>query len=66
MKDFINKDKDLKDARIRKNLINEIYTTEEAYVNHLRVLVNVFLNPIRAKKILKPQDVDIIFGSGLI
>jgi hypothetical protein len=60
---FIQRDPSLKDARLRKNIVAEIYSTECTYVNSLKTVKDRFLTPILEKKILKQDEILIMFGS---
>ena len=45
----------------RQNLINELYQTEEAYVDNLKLVYEVFIKNIRAANMLTKQELSILF-----
>jgi len=47
--------------RKRQNLIQELYDTEEKYLENLKLVFEVFIKPIRASNILTKQEISIIF-----
>jgi len=46
----------------RNRVMNEVITTERAYVQFLQTLREVFIEPMREKKILDPQQMREVFG----
>jgi hypothetical protein len=62
LRDYLGKDPSLKDARIRKNLLQEIFTTEVSYVSALQTIKEKFLEPITNKKMLKEDELIVLFG----
>lgn len=63
LQDFAQRSPKLSEARIRKNLVDELYATEKSYCRNLETAVDVFLDPLRQKKLLKKQEVEEMFGS---
>jgi len=61
-KTFLAKNPTLKEGRIRKQLLKEIHDTEREYVKSLRIVVEIFLNPIKKAKLIKPEQIEKIFG----
>jgi len=61
-KDKVEKDKE-KSQRIREEVIKEIIATERDYISDLNVIVEVFLFPIKLKKTMPIEDVNIIFSN---
>jgi len=47
----------------RENILREILTTEEAYINDLTTMKNVFLFPLKTTQIIKDEMITIIFGN---
>jgi hypothetical protein len=64
-KEYTKTSPDLRDGRLRIQTIREIQSTETRYVRDLDVCVKCFLEPLRnhPKKIMKPEDIDSIFGT---
>ncbi|XP_025837037.1 rho guanine nucleotide exchange factor 12-like [Agrilus planipennis] len=47
----------------RQDVINEIFHTERSHVRNLRVLEHVFCKPLHSSKILKQEDLNLIFAN---
>lgn len=60
---FIQRDESLKSARLRKNIVAELYSTESTYVQSLQTVRERFLLPIVEKKLIKTEEVNVLFGS---
>eukprot|EP00092_Neocalanus_flemingeri_P031088 GFUD01033768.1.p1 GENE.GFUD01033768.1~~GFUD01033768.1.p1 ORF type:complete len:485 (-),score=138.51 GFUD01033768.1:275-1729(-) len=45
----------------RENLIQELFKTEENYLDNLKLVFEIFIKPIRASSILSKQEVSILF-----
>jgi hypothetical protein len=53
----------LRDQRIRKNVVQEVCTTEDAYRTALTTTVDLFLRPLQKKKFIKPDEITTLFGT---
>lgn len=51
------------DEQKRQNVILELITTEKQYVNDLRTLIEVYINPIQEKKLLNKKQMTAIFAN---
>ncbi|KAJ3125743.1 Myosin 10A, isoform D [Nowakowskiella sp. JEL0407] len=47
----------------RQEVIYEIITTEKDYVEDLGIIVEVYIKQIRAKKLMRPKDMSVIFSN---
>ncbi|KAL9652589.1 hypothetical protein ABK040_000156 [Willaertia magna] len=66
--DFAKKSPELRDARLRKEALFELYTTETSYYNSLKTCEKLFIEPLKKeaqtkkKPILKLQEIEDMFG----
>jgi len=51
------------EERHRQEVIFEWITTEHQYVEDLKIILNVFLKPIRDKELLNKQEIGSLFGN---
>ncbi|KAJ6238031.1 faciogenital dysplasia protein [Anaeramoeba flamelloides] len=47
----------------RSHVIMELIKTEKEYLNDLKIILNLYLNPIKEQKIVKLKDISAIFSS---
>jgi hypothetical protein len=52
----------MKKLSIRKNIIDELISTERSYVSSLNQLCEVFVEPLKTTKLISAEDYNIIFG----
>lgn len=45
----------------RSRVVAEIVSTERTFVSNLKTLIDVYIDPLRAKGILSPQEVALLF-----
>jgi len=63
MKKDKRKDEQEKQQKMRRRIAEEILETEQAYVKNLRLLCELYLDPLSNKKqILKPDEIRVIFS----
>ena len=52
-----------KQGRIRQNVIEEIISTEQTYVDDLKMIIEVFIMPLRLRNAISLEDCSTIFGN---
>lgn len=53
----------LTDAEKMRKVILELVDTERTYLQHLHVLLDSYLEPMKEKKLLSPNDINALFGN---